>query len=778
MGLHVFRVATEKQVVSVAAVTIKRLLTGIIPASILFLLLLVSLYLLTDSTKELSQTITSPKGGGHSFMPIVLINIFGVFFLTLLIGIKLTSLIRKYKRNEPGSRLNARMVVMFTVISVIPVVLVFYFSFQLLNRDIDQQSIDQLDLAVNTALKLSREALDLKKRELLKRTRLMARKLIADDRIANEPLRFDEMRDNNRAAELMVLAGTNIRAYTSAEAVSKPQSPPPDLLMSLKNNKRGIDIKLDPVGDSGLAIRIVVPIFSVSADPTLSGSFEDRFLLATYPIAKRLDKLAKGVEQAKRAYTSRKHLRENLKMSYLLTLGLVFMLSLTAAIWAAFFSTARLVQPITDLAYATRAVADGQYDKQIPSKTHDELGFLVDSFNDMTRRIAQASSAASLSQQQAEEQRTYLQAVLSNLSSGVITLDQNLILRVINSESSEIFAIDMGEFIDKPLENLGVKHEQLKVFIETITPYLQSDQLEWRSQIEIFSKGGRQILLCRGTTLKDEAEEYGDHIVVFDDITALMQAQRDAAWGEVARRLAHEIKNPLTPIQLSAERIRRKYSATMSKEEFELLDKSTHTIVQQVEAMKKMVNEFSEYARAPKVELTELDLNGLIQELSDLYSVSEKSLQLNLSLQNELPMIEADAGRIRQLLHNLIKNSIEAMQDKKEKKLDISTKFISDESSQAIEMIIQDYGDGFLEETDGQHFEPYFTTKPKGTGLGLAIVKRIVEEHNGMVWAENIKLNGARITIRIPVLNYKPSAIDSGNNELVLPQVNDHKTKG
>jgi len=738
-----------------AAVMIRRLLTGIVPAAVLFSLLLVSLYLLTDSTKELSKIITSTEGIGHSFGLIVIINICAVLILTALIGVKLFSLIGKYRRQEAGTRLNARMVVMFTVISVIPVFIVFYFSFQLLNRDIDKQSMDQLDIAITKAMRLSREALALKQRDLLKRTRVMA-DVLKDGRIIADALRLDELRDTFRATEVMVLEGSNIIAFSSDDTETKPRDLPQDLLLSLK--KTASYVKLDPVSETGWIIRVAVPLFSVSADPTLRGSFEDRYLLVNYPVDKRLDKLAKEVETAASTYTSRKHLRKKLKMSYLLTLGLVFMLSLAAAIWAAFFSSDRLVAPIKELAEATRAVADGQYDKQIPATTHDELGFLVRSFNDMTRRIAHASRIASQSQQQVEDQRGYLQAVLSNLSSGVITLDENLVIRVSNSESSVILGVNLKDFIDQSLEDLSAKHAHLSSFVESITPYLRGDEVDWSAQTEVFAKGGRQVLSCRGTTLKAEAAGYGDHIVVFDDITTLMQAQRDAAWGEVARRLAHEIKNPLTPIQLSAERIRRRYLNSMSAEEAELLDKSTHTIVQQVEAMKKMVNEFSEYARAPKMDLVKLNLNALIQEVCDLYSVSEKDLQLKLSLASALPIVEADAGRIRQVLHNLIKNAIEAMHDKPLKQLDIDTRYIDDDSNQAIELVIQDYGDGFKEETDGQHFEPYFTTKPKGTGLGLAIVKRIVEEHNGIVWAENLTLKGAKITIRMPVINY--NAVD------------------
>lgn len=737
--------------VSVAAITIKRLFNGVIPAVILFILLIVSLYLLNDSTKELSEFITSTKGIGHSFELMVLINFLGVFILTVLIGIKLVVLIRKYRQNASGSRLNARMVVMFTVISVIPVFLVFYFSFQLLDRDIDTQSKELLTEAIGNALKLSRESLNLKQRELLQQTRAISRALY-DINSSALAFKLDTLRDRYNANELMVLEGNRIIAFSNVDAEVRPQHPPQDLMLSLK--KHTSFVKLDPISETGLTIKVVVPIFANTSRSSLRTSFENHYLYAKYPIDKHLNKLAKQVELAASNYTARKHLREKLKMTYLLTLGLVFMLSLAAAIWAAFFSTDRMVAPITELADATRAVAEGQYDKQLPIKSHDELGFLVKSFNDMTKRIAHASKVAQQSQQQAEEQRAYLLAVLSNLSSGVITIDKHSVLRIINAEASEILGVNLDQYIDQPLSKVAEQHEHIRNFIDSIKPNLDTNKLDWRSQSEIYSKGGRQILLSRGTTLKGDVGEYNDHIVVFDDITALVQAQRDSAWGEVARRLAHEIKNPLTPIQLSAERIRRKYLDIMDKEDAELLDKSTHTIVQQVEAMKTMVNEFSEYARAPKIMLCNLELNSLIQEVTDLYTVSEKNLKLQLSLDSNIPVIEADAGRIRQLLHNLIKNSIEAMQEKQEKTLLIKTQVTEGQSGKSIELQIQDSGDGFPDEIEGRHFEPYITSKPKGTGLGLAIVKRIVEEHHGIVWAENLNPKGAKITIRIPVPSF------------------------
>jgi len=267
--------------------------------------------------------------------------------------------------------------------------------------------------------------------------------------------------------------------------------------------------------------------------------------------------------------------------------------------------------------------------------------------------------------------------------------------------------------------------------------------------------------MCACTELPGDTDSPNGYAIVFDDITALLQAQRDAAWGEVARRLAHEIKNPLTPIQLSAERLRRKYLKPEGGEA-ELLDRATHTIIQQVEAMKQMVNAFSEYARTPRMEVSRFDVNALIRELCDLYAHQEKPLAIKLALASDLPQIEADAGRLRQVLHNLLRNALEAMEHQDEARVEISTRRVAASDTDFVEIKVADNGPGFLRDIVHQAFEPYVTSKPKGTGLGLAIVKKLVEEHGGQINARNREQGGAEISILIPM------SVDASGQSLKL----------
>lgn len=746
-----------------ATINRKKHLAGLLPVIILFLVILVSLYLLNLSATNLSESFTSVEKIDDLFTRMVLINIFALITLLALIGANLYRLLRRYRKKAPGSRLTMRMFLMFVLLSVIPVTVVFYFSLQLINRDIDKQSTDLIEAAGKKARILSDMSLGLLQRELLKHTKKIAAALSNVQPLVMS-LKIAELRDASSAYELTVIRGSIIIAFSRENEDAKPQQPSKHVLLALKKSRSYVTMESGP--ESGFYIKIAVPIPDSTRSPVLSGFAEQRYLYASYPTSKRVKELTDSIGKALDSYARRGYLRQYLKRSFILVLTLVLLVSLLAAVWAAFFSTRRLVAPITELAEGTKEIAAGNYSKKIPETTYDELGFLVHSFNDMTTKLAVTSEAAKISQQQVEEQRAYLQAVLSNLSSGVIALDQLNMIKIVNAQCSQILKVNLDSYINSSLSSIAKSYEYLKRFVTTVMAHGTEGEMEWTEEITLFSKAGRQVLLLRGTSLLDDEANWSGYIVVFDDITALLQAQRDSAWSEVARRMAHEIKNPLTPIQLSADRLRRKYLSTMSTEEADLLDRSTNTIIQQVETLKSMVNEFSEYARAPKIQLSKFSLNLLIQEVVEFQVGSVGNIKLNLKLDKALPMFEADISRMRQLLNNVILNALESMEDKAEKQLDIYSCYIPDSSQQAIEIGIRDYGDGFSEEFEGEHFEPYFTTKPKGTGLGLAIVKRIVDEHNGIVWIKNESPKGAKMTIQLPIAYYDKSVSNEMQTQL------------
>ena len=474
-----------------------------------------------------------------------------------------------------------------------------------------------------------------------------------------------------------------------------------------------------------------------------------------YSTSERVSQLSAQLEEAYNRYRELAYLRQSLKFSFSLTLSLVVVFSLMAALLGAFHSARRLVAPVTDIAQGTRAVAEGDYSTQLPLPKHDdELSILVASFNAMTRQLARARDSAVRSNEQVETQRAYLETVLGRLSSGVIALDGELNLRTANPAAHQILGLDLEEYLQRPIVSLGQEHARLLPLVELIKGRLAENR-EWREEVTLFSGEGRQVLLCRSSPFVQPEGQSG-HVLVFDDVTTLLQAQRDAAWGEVARRLAHEIKNPLTPIRLSAERLRHKYLARMPADDSKVLDRATHTIVQQVEAMKTMVNAFSDYARSPQMHPVPLILDRLVVEVTELYRDADGRLQL--ALETDSVRINGDPLRLRQVLHNLVKNAFEAPDEGGERWVRVVTRLREEDDRRYVELKVEDNGPGIQEEFMERLFEPYVTSKTKGTGLGLAIVKKIVEEHGGIIWAENCA-EGACITLRLPVL----PAVEPGN---------------
>jgi len=717
-----------------AAGSVRQIGFGILPMLLLFVLLLVSLSLLSDATHNTERF-------GQMYSMLLLINAAGLIFLGTLVVANIFSLIRQQRMQAPGARMTSRLVVMFVILAVVPVSVVYYFSLQFLHRGIDSWFDVRIEQGLEDALDLSQAALDVRLRDILNLTIRIADDL-SDEPPATVSLTLYDHRVRSGAAELTLIGGDGRIVASSSADISDiiPDQPPSEMMMLMRNRKHYIG--LDPIGDSGLFARALVPVLSSRSDS------EVFTLQALYEVSERFSTLADGVQSAYTRYKELAYLRTPLKFSYTLTLSIVLVLSLLAAIWAAFHSARRLVAPVRDLAEATHAVAEGDYSRRLSVASEDELGFLVRSFNDMTRRLARSREQTLQGQQQIEGQRAYLEAVLANLSSGVISMSADSVLRAINRTASRQLGIDAKHYLGRELAAVTDENTQLKPFVDAINRHRGQSDSAWQEEVSLQGADGHQILMCRGTVLGGSSKRAGGLVIVFDDVTMLIQAQRDAAWGEVARRLAHEIKNPLTPIQLSAERLRRRYLDRMDAEDAEVLDRATHTIVNQVDAMKKMVNAFSEYARAPNINLEVMDLNQLVQEVMDLYRGGQLQAQIVVRLNAENACIDGDAGRLRQLLHNLVKNALEAVREVAAAEVVVSTCQAGDDAGH-VELCVEDNGTGFDADVLENIFEPYISTKPKGSGLGLAIVKKIVEEHGGSIIAETGARGGARIRIRL-----------------------------
>jgi PAS domain S-box-containing protein len=658
------------------------------------------------------------------------------FSLGALVIYQLWQLKEKIKAQVFGAKLTLRLALFFTLIAILPGLLVYAVSVQFLGKSIESWFDVRVEKALEGGLNLGRSSLENGLQDLAKKGRFIAF-LLSEQPLEKNAETLKRLIDEGTAQEatLFNLQGKIIASVSNHK--TEPELPDISLLkQTVRQNQFNI---VDTLRDNTLVLKVLVP---VKNEPGAGGI---RVLQLVQPVPIQLALDTETVQSVYRDYQELSLSRLGLKRLYSITLTLSLLIVLLSAVSAAFFLSSKLSAPLAALAEGTRAVAQGDFSGNYPVQSRDELGALTGLFNQMISQLSDAQKLSELQQRQVNKSKVYLESVLTHLSSGVLVVDEQFCLRSGNTSAEHILGVSLMNLRGVPLSSLSQHYKLLRPFTEAIIlAFAESAENEWQRQIERLSKNGNQMLLLRGTRLSSN-EETG-YVVVFDDITHLLQAERQAAWGEVARRLAHEIKNPLTPIQLSAERLQYKLSHKLQEEDARLLQRATQTIVIQVAAMKKMVMEFADYARAPAVQLSVLDMHQLLNEVMGLYEAN--SSPITLQLKATLPKINGDATRLRQVVHNLLHNAHDALKNVSQPQIILRTENIPG----GIKLSVLDNGSGFPDHLMARVFEPYMTTKAKGTGLGLPIVKKIVEEHGGSIDIENRDTGGTCIAICFPLL--------------------------
>ncbi len=654
--------------------------------------------------------------------------------LFALIVWQVRALWQEHRAKVFGSRLKLRLMLMFGLMAVLPGVLIYAVSVQFVTKSIETWFDVRVEKALESGLSLGRSALDSMLDDLAEKGRAMALD-ISEQPEAQRRIVLSRLREQNgvQFAALFTTGGQLLSTATSDLSSFLPEQPSLDQLRQARVG-RGYRV-IESAGGKDLVLRVLVPVSPVGL------GMETRILQLTHPVPGSLALNADRVQEVYRDYQELSLGREGLTRIYAMTLTLTVLLALFTAIAMAFVLARRLSAPLSILAEGTQAVAAGDFTPRQAIYSRDELGVLTQSFNQMTRQLNDARRDTERHRAEVESARAYLESILANLSAGVLVFDRRFMLRTINQGAQTILD---DEFTGLLAESIDAWPRE-QFFGQAIrNAFAEHGRKEWQKQVELDRPGGLpQILLVRGTQLPEGSS--GGYVVVFDDVTRLVAAQRSAAWGEVARRLAHEIKNPLTPIQLSAERLQVKLADKLSGSDAEMLNRSTQTIINQVQAMKRMVNEFSDYARMPAPELAALDLNALIGEVLGLYETS--NAHIDVKLDPGLPAVWGDASQLRQIIHNLLRNAEDAQDGMDEAQIGIITRSIDG----AAELAVIDCGPGFPPEIMARVFEPYVTTKARGTGLGLAIVKKIVDEHQGQIRIKNRQPAGAEVSIRLPL---------------------------
>lgn len=662
----------------------------------------------------------------------------GGLIVTILLAMLLRYgwlLLRHNRHNMLGSRLTRRLALMFTLIAVLPGLFLFGVSAQFISYSINSWFGNDTAQALESSLTLSKSALDNTIDNTIEQAAALQVEIISRTSMGGT------------AAEALRLSGETARfsqvglynpADGTTELISNPAALPPPPA------EKEVAEELQRHGSSRSVTNINGKLYAQGWLALPAAQEKGKALFFRRPIPDNVARDAELIENARSKYAELTYAKQGLQTFFLITLLAAALLSIMLALVIALYFARRFIEPILSLAEGAKAVAQGDFSQPRPVYRNDELGQLTRLFNHMTEQLAIAREAEELNRIRQEAARHYLETVLESLTAGVITLDETGRLKTLNRSAENILGLPLSELSGSNWHDWPQSVPQYLLLTELFQTILATEHTGKPVQTAYTGGDEARILLAKATPLP--ADNGGGTVLVFDDITLLVRAQKEAAWGEVAKRLAHEIRNPLTPIQLSAERLAWKLQDKLGEQDAQILARSTDTIIKQVAAMKEMVEAFRNYARAPALKLEKQDLNKIIEEVLLLYEAGACTFDAVFS--NIPAVMYADATAMRQVLHNIFKNAAEAAEEAAQPQVHIHTA----NADGQITLTVANNGKSFGKDMLANAFEPYVTDKPTGTGLGLPVVKKIVEEHGGRIALSNPAEGGACVKITLPAL--------------------------
>ena len=685
-----------------------------------------------------------------TFLVLLAISVAFVLCLFFLILFQIFKLLQSVKKEITGSKLTLRLVISFGMMVLIPVLIVYLVSVNFLTKSIESWFDVRVESALEGGLTLGQNTIDILIDDIQLKGKSIAYAISNKPFEKREEILIDLREKFSIASAVLYKSDGNISAISQSNSTINSTINTTTLtLEDLTKGKSGYFVRIEEAKENNLVLKAFIPIFYNNKNQTTDLIGLEEILMLSQPIPESIANVAVSVESVFEEYQQLRYSRNSLKIIYTLTLTIVLMLAILTSVAISFVISRRFTRPLSLLAEATNQIAKGNYKKIIPEIGKDELGRLVKSFNSMTYQLDTATKNSKKDRKRLEDARTFLDTTLTNLVTSIIVIDEDQKIKLYNKSAAKLLNFKLSNMIGEKLKNAIKEVKKFDLVISFIDKALKehNESINISKEIVLDSLKEEKTLILKLSSFQESSGI--SYILVLDDISVVAKAQRQIAWSEIARRLAHEIKNPLTPIQLSAERVQNKIIDKLNKTDKDLLNKSTNTIIKQVDALKLMVNEFSEYSRSPTIVRKKIDITNLIDEVSYLYSDQNFTIKKNYPKKRR--EIRIDENKFRQVLINIFDNSKSALENIKNPRINITVKY----NDNFFRLKFEDNGMGVPKDIIERIYEPYVTSKKTGTGLGLAIVYKIIEEHSGSIEIKNVNPGGAAISITLPIKESK-----------------------